>query len=102
MSLIPMDELQTLKAASAVKAVAETAEVEQQKKSVAYDINTAANCGQYEIAYNGRLLDEVKTALEENGYTITYDIAKMNEPDIAHISWSEITENSPKSSKKGK
>ena len=102
MSLIPMDELQTLKAASAVKSVAETAEVEQQKKSVAYDINTAANCGQYEIAYNGRLLNEVKTALEENGYTITYDIAKMNKPDIAHISWSEITENSPESSKKGK
>lgn len=99
MSLIPMDELQTLKAASAVKSVAETAEVEQQKKSVAYDINTAANCGQYEIAYNGRLLNEVKTALEENGYTITYDIAKMNEPDIAHISWANPQSKSPKKGK---
>lgn len=87
MALIPMNELQTLKAKADVKTVADTAEVEQQKQAIAYLINTAANCGQYDVAYNGKLLDEVKQALEDKGYTITYDIAKVNEEDIAHISW---------------
>ena len=87
MTLIPMDELQTLKSKADVKTVAETAEVEQQKQAIAYLINTAANCGQYDVAYNGKLLDEVKQALEGKGYTITYDIAKVNVEDIAHISW---------------
>lgn len=87
MALIPMDELQTLKAASAVKSTANTAEVEQQKQAIAYLINTAANCGQYDVAYNGKLLPEVEQALDTQGYTITYDIAKVNAEDIAHISW---------------
>ena len=87
MTLIPMDELQTLKSKADVKTVAESAEVEQQKQAIAYLINTAANCGQDDVAYNGKLLDEVKQALEGKGYTITYDIAKVNEEDIAHISW---------------
>ena len=89
MALIPMDELQTLKAASAVKSVAETAEVDQQKQEIAYLINTAANCGQLDVAYNGKLIPEVKTELETKGYSITYDVAKMNPEDIAHISWKE-------------
>ena len=87
MTLIPMDELQTLKAASAVKTVANTAEADQQEQAIAYLINTAANCGQYEVSYNGKLIDSVKTKLESQGYTITYDIAVMNAKDIAHISW---------------
>lgn len=82
-----MDELQTLKSKDDVKTVAETAEVEQQKQAIAYLINTAANCGQYDVAYNGKLIDEVKQALEDKGYTITYDIAKVNAEDIARISW---------------
>ena len=87
MALIPMEELQTLKSKEDVKTVAETAEVEQQKQAIAYLINTAANCGQYDVAYNGKLIDEVKQALEDKGYTITYDIAKVNAEDIARISW---------------
>ena len=87
MTLIPMDELQTLKAASAVKSTAETAEADQQEQAIAYLINTAANCGQYEVSYNGKLIDSVKTKLENQGYTVTYDIAVMNSIDIAHISW---------------
>ena len=87
MALIPMDELQQLKAASAVKTTANTAEADQQEQAIAYLINTAANCGQYEVAYNGKIIDSVKTKLESQGYTITYDIALMNEPDIARISW---------------
>ena len=87
MTLIPMDELQTLKAASAVKTTAQTAEADQQEQAIAYLINTAANCGQCEVSYNGKLIDSVKTKLENQGYTITYDIAVMNANDIAHISW---------------
>lgn len=89
MALIPMDELQTLKAASDVKTVASTAEADQQEQSIAYLINTAANCGQYDVTYNGKILDSVKTSLENEGYTITYDIALVNAEDIAHISWRE-------------
>jgi len=87
MALIPMDELQTLKAAADVKTVADTAEADQQEKEIAYLINTAANCGQYDVAYNGKILETILTKLESDGYTITYDVAKMNAEDIAHISW---------------
>ena len=87
MTLIPMDELQTLKAASAVKTVANTAEADQQEQAIAYLINTAANCGQYDVTYNGKILDSVETKLKNQGYTITYDIAVMDSSDIAHISW---------------
>lgn len=89
MALIPMDELQQLKAASDVKTVANTAEADQQEQAIAYLINTAANCGQYEVSYNGKIIKSVETKLESQGYTITYDIAKMNPNDIAHISWKE-------------
>ena len=89
MTLIPMDELQTLKAKADVKSTASNAAVDQQKQAVAYLINTAANCGQYDVAYNGKLLPEVAQALETNGYTVTYDIAVMNSEDIAHISWED-------------
>lgn len=89
MALIPMDELQQLKAASAVKTTANTAEADQQEQAIAYLINTAANCGQYDVSYTGKILDSVKTKLENQGYTITYDIALMNAEDIAHISWRE-------------
>ena len=87
MALIPMDELQTLKAASTVKTVANTAEADQQEQAIAYLINTAANCGQYDVSYNGKIIDSVKTKLTSQGFTITYDIAKVNAEDIAHISW---------------
>lgn len=89
MALIPMDELMTLKAASAVKTVADNALADQQEKEVAYAINTAANTGEYDVAYNGKLIDSVKTKLEADGYTVTYDVALMNSEDIAHISWKE-------------
>ncbi len=87
MALIPIDELQQLKAAATVKTVAETAEADQQEQALAYLINTAANCGQYDVTYNGKLIDSVKTKLEGQGYTITYDVALVNSEDIAHISW---------------
>lgn len=87
MALIPMDELQQLKAASAVRSTAEAAEADQQKQAIAYLINTAANCGQYDVSYNGKILDSVKQELEGQGYTIKYDVALVNSEDIAHISW---------------
>ena len=87
MTLIPMDELQTLKTAKAVKATAGTAAVDQQKQAIAYLINTAANCGQLDVTYNGKILPEVLQELKTNKYEVTYDIAVMNAEDIAHISW---------------
>jgi hypothetical protein len=87
MALIPMDELQTLKAASAVKTTANTAEVDQQTQAIAYLINTAANCGQYKVAYTGTILDSVKTTLEGQGYTISYELGTAIENNVAYISW---------------
>ena len=84
-----MDELQTLKAASAVNTVANTAEADQQEQAIAYLINSAANCGQFDVTYNGKIIESVKTKLENDGYTITYDVALMNAEDIAHISWKD-------------
>ncbi len=89
MALIQIDELQQLKAESEVKTVANTAEADQQEQAIAYLINTAANCGQYDVSYNGKIIDSVKTKLESQGYTITYDIALMNAKDIARISWKD-------------
>ena len=89
MALIPMDELQTLKLASDVKSTANTAEADLQEKTIAYTINNAANCGQYDVTYNGKILSSVLKKLETNGYEVTYDIAKMNTEDIAHISWKD-------------
>lgn len=89
MALIPIDELQQLKSASEVKTVASTAEADQQEQAIAYRINNAANCGQYETTYVGPIIDSVKTKLQSKGYTIKYDIARVNEEDIAHITWKE-------------
>ena len=87
MSRIPQDELTTLKAASAVKTVAEGAVAELEEMSVAHLINSAANCGQYEAVYSKPISAALRTKLEGQGYTLTEPkpIAKPGDETI--ISW---------------
>lgn len=87
MSLIPQDEMRTLKAASAVKAVATTAIVDQQRGAVAYAINNAANTGETSVVINSKLDETLITELEGQGYTLTYDFAKAKPSDEVVISW---------------
>jgi len=87
MSRIPQDELTTLKAASAVKTVAEGAVAELEEMSVAHLINTAANCGEYSAVYSKPISAALRTKLEGQGYTLTEPkpIAKPGDETI--ISW---------------
>ena len=78
MSLIPQDELKELKSAADVKAVSDTAAYELEKIGVANLINSAANTGETCVVLNHKLSAEMKTLLEDNGYTLTYDVAKAN------------------------
>lgn len=71
MALIPVEEKNTLKSASEVKSVADTAAVDQQLSAVAYQINTQANTGAYSTMWSGtELLDDVKSELEGQGYVV--------------------------------
>ena len=72
MSLVPRDEMTTLRSASASKATADTALDEQQLMEVAYLINNAANTGEYTAIYQNKLRDATVEALESSGYTIKY------------------------------
>ena len=77
MALIPQDELTTLQAASAVKSVAESAALDQERMSVAHAINSAANTGETRTILNRRLSAAMITELETNGYVLKYNVAKL-------------------------
>ena len=87
MSLIPQDELIVLKSASAVKTVAESAALDQERMSVAHAINSAANTGETRTVINRRLSDSMISELETNGYKLKYNVAKANTTDEVCISW---------------
>lgn len=87
MSLIPQDELTTLRPASEVKTVSETAEYEQEKLAVAHIINSAANTGETCAIVNHRLSDALITELKNNGYTLSYTVSRVNITDEVVISW---------------
>lgn len=70
MALVDKDHMTELRPASDSKVTASTAEKDIQLQAVAYAINSAANTGEYTAVYQGKLLDEVKTELESNGYTL--------------------------------
>ena len=93
MSLIPQDELTILKAASAVKTVADTAVFEQEQKDIAYAINTAANTGNTEVLVHRILSDQMKTILTQQGYTLSYNDLVANPDALVTISW-DISSNS--------
>lgn len=86
MSLIPQEELTTLKAASAVKTISENAEADQQIMTIAYQINTAANTGATSILFMNALLPATKAALTSKKYTIK-PIGSNVPCDHFEISW---------------
>jgi len=73
MSLIPKDELNELKLASAVKTVADGAIEDQYEMEAAYLINTAANTGAHTVVWSKEMPDTLKDALEANGYQVLSD-----------------------------
>lgn len=98
MSLVPKDEMTTLRSASDSRATAQSAEKDIQLQAIAYAINTAANTGLTETMFQSKLLDGVKDELEGKGYTVRF--VDNNSYDREHhtlISWKEnaVTQNAP-------
>lgn len=81
-SLIPMDELTTLKSASEVKTVADSAVATIEQQTVAAAINSAANTGQHSITWSKPLSDTLKATLEGLGYTVTSN-RRAADPDYS-------------------
>lgn len=87
MSLIPREELTTLKPASDVRNVADSAYEIHEEMSVAHDINTAANSGEKSISIVRKLSDNLIEKLKAQGYTITDASENYPEPYCYVISW---------------
>lgn len=69
-SLIPIDEMTTLKSASEVKAVADEALKIQEQQAAAALINQAANAGAHSVIWNRPMSDELEKTLTAQGYKI--------------------------------
>lgn len=87
MSLIPREELTTLKPASDVRNVADSAYEIHEEMSVAHDINTAANSGEKSITIVRKLSENLESKLKAKGYTITTASENYTEPYCYVISW---------------
>lgn len=87
MSLIPREELTTLKSASEVRSVAESAYEIHEEMSIAHDINTAANSGEKSVAVVRKLSESIISKLKANGYTITDASENYPQPYCFVISW---------------
>lgn len=87
MSLIPREELTTLKSASEVRSVAESAYEIHEEMSIAHDINTEANSGEKSVAVVRKLSESIISKLKANGYTITDASENYPEPYCFVISW---------------
>lgn len=87
MSLILREELTTLKSASEVRSVAESAYEIHEEMSIAHDINTAANSGEKSVAVVRKLSESIISKLKANGYTITDASENYPEPYCFVISW---------------
>jgi hypothetical protein len=87
MSLIPQDKLIVLKSASDVLAVSQSAELDQERQSVAGAINTAANTGATFVLINRKLSEEIIAELTGKGYIVRHDSARANPADQATIYW---------------
>lgn len=77
-NLIPEEEINVLKPALEVKAVAITALQYQEEAAVTRAINLAANVGQLSVRWTNTLLDTTKQLLETNGYAV------VQRTDVAH------------------
>lgn len=87
MSLIPREELTTLKSASDVRLVADSAYEIHEEMSVAHDINTAANSGDKSVAIVRKLSENLRAKLEAHGYTVEDASENYPEPYCYVISW---------------
>ena len=86
MAKVDKDHMTELRSASDSKATATDAVKDTQLEAVAYLINSAANTGEMSAMFQGDLLDEVKSELETEGYTLTCaDVANTNR--LTKISW---------------
>lgn len=87
MSLIPREELTTLKSASDVRLVADSAYEIHEEMSVAHDINTAANSGEKSVTVVRKLSESIISKLKADGYEITDSSENYPEPYCYVISW---------------
>ena len=87
MSLIPREELTTLKSASDVRLVADSAYEIHEEMSVAHDINTAANSGDKSVAVVRKLSENLTVKLKAHGYKIDDASEHYPEPYCYIISW---------------
>lgn len=90
MSLVPREEMTTLRSASDSRATAQSAEKDVQLMAVAHLINQAANTGEYQVIFQTKFVDGVKEELESKGYTVRF--VDNNAYDMQHhalISWKE-------------
>lgn len=87
MSLIPQDELTTLKSATEVKSVASTAALDQETNTVAYYINSAANTGNTQVLINHKLSTELADTLKSKGYALSYNKYIADPSAEVIISW---------------
>jgi len=87
MSRIPPEDMTTLVAASMSKSCADTAVAELEEISVAYAINSAANCGEHTVTYAKPISATLRTKLEGFGYVITPPAPLARPGDVSIISW---------------
>lgn len=82
---IPRNEMDILNPAATLREIVPNAEKDAQIASVAYSLNNAANTGQYTTVWLGRMLPEVKTELEANGYVV--EPTKLHTGEAVQDSW---------------
>lgn len=83
--MIDKENMIKLVKASEVKSVADTAFYDHNEISVAYTINSAANCGEYDCIYQNYIEPELITKLKDLGYTIVENTLSASKQYI--ISW---------------
>lgn len=70
MARVDKDDMTTLRPASDSNATAASALDDIQIEAVAYAINNAANCGQYDVIFQEEMRSNTKSELTGKGYTL--------------------------------
>lgn len=84
MALIPASDMNVLIAASAAKAVADSALADLEQQSMAYCINSAANTGEHFTAWDKPISSALLSVLEGQGYTVTRN-PNSADPSMSYI-----------------
>ena len=87
MSRILPEDMTTLITASMAKSFAYPALEELEEISVAYAINSAANCGEYTTTYAKPISSTLRAKLEGMGYVITPPAPLARNGEVSIISW---------------